>query len=94
MKWNNNTKEIVAYGIAIAVAAVGLGLCVAGFLIDPTGEIHDSVQWVLGESLVFTAAVLGISLHARNTINSMRDNIDRHIDRRIKEHGEDHPPDA
>lgn len=89
MKWNNNSKEKIAYGLAILVACVGLGLSISGFVINPTGEIHDSVQWVLGESLVFAAAVLGISLHARNTINTLKENIDKHIDRRLKNEGEE-----
>lgn len=86
MKWTSKTKEIIAYGIAVMVALVGLGLCVAGFVVNPTGEIHSSVQWVLGEALVFVATVLGISYYARNAINSVRDNINHHIDKRISDH--------
>lgn len=83
MKWTNTTKEIISYGIALFVALVGLGLCVAGFIVNPTGEIHSSVQWVLGEALVFVAAVVGISNYARASINNLHDSINHYIDQRL-----------
>lgn len=88
MKWDNKTKDKIAYGLAIVAALVGFGLVIAGFVVDPTGEIHHSVQWVLGETLVFSASVVGIAYHARNAINSIHDNINRHVDKRMREQGE------
>lgn len=84
MKWDSRIKEKIAYIIAGVAAAVGFGLTIAGFIVAPTGEVHSSVQWILGETLVFTASVLGISLYARNTINSMRDEIGSYIDSHLK----------
>lgn len=75
MKWNNATKETLAYLFAVIALLSGIGLCVAGFIVDPTGEIHDSVLWVLGQCLTFVGAVCGISLHLDNTAKKIEAEI-------------------
>lgn len=79
----NNIKELIAYIFATVSLFIGFGLVIAGFIVDPTGEIHGSVQWVLGECLIFTASVLGISLHIKNELSSMKDHLHKHIDDRF-----------
>ena len=45
---------------------VSVGLFVAGFCVPPMGEIDGSVLAVLGEAMVYTASVLGITLYFSN----------------------------
>ena len=47
----------------------GITLCAIGFALDPTGEIHDSVLWVLGQSLIYAGAVFGIAAYTRGQID-------------------------
>ena len=75
MKWDKKTKEIVSYLFAAIALTVGLGLTIWGFIIDPAGQIHDSVLWVLGQSLTFVGAVCGISLHMRTTANEIKSEV-------------------
>lgn len=59
----NLTKEnkmTIQLLMAVAVCAVGCGLLIAGFIIDPTGEIHSSVNIAFGETMTFVGALLGI----------------------------------
>lgn len=45
--------------VAISTLTLGWSLTVAAFVLDPTGEVHDSILWVLGQSLTFSGSLLG-----------------------------------
>lgn len=44
----------------------GIGLLIAGFAADPTGQIHSSVLVAFGECMTFAGSLLGIDYHYRN----------------------------
>ena len=46
--------------LASAVLIVGLCLVVAGFVVEPVGDIHPSVLTAFGEALSFVVAIIGI----------------------------------
>ena len=48
---------------AIVLIIVGCGLLIAGFLMPPPGEIHNSVLIAFGEILTFAGALFGIDYH-------------------------------
>lgn len=48
---------------AAVVTATGCGLLIAGFIVNPLGEIHQSVLIGFGECLTFAGALLGIDYH-------------------------------
>lgn len=50
----------VQYVASIVVLLAGVGLLIAGFCVDPHGEIHPSVLTAFGESLTFVGTVWGI----------------------------------
>lgn len=50
---------------AVSLITVGCGLLVAGFIIAPTGEIHNSILVAFGEILTFAGALFGIDYHYR-----------------------------
>lgn len=56
-------KEKIAYGTCIAAFVLGWGLTIAGFIVPPMGVVSDSILWVLGQSLLYCGAVVGISSH-------------------------------
>lgn len=45
---------------AVGVTAIGCGLLIAGFIVEPPGEIHQSVLIGFGECLTFAGSLLGI----------------------------------
>lgn len=48
---------------AVALIVVGCGLLIAGFVVPPPGEIHNSVLVAFGEILTFAGAVFGMKYH-------------------------------
>lgn len=69
-------KPITKIQIAIAtlsfIAAIAFGI--AGFIIPPPGEIHDSVLYLVAQFLLLTASIFGVGAmfannKFKNTIN-------------------------
>ena len=54
---------------AILLILVGCGLLIAGFIIPPPGEIHNSVLIAFGEILTFAGALFGIDYHYKYKAN-------------------------
>lgn len=61
-KNNNNRLQLLA---ATGVTALGCCLLVAGFIVEPPGQIHQSVLIGFGECLTFAGSLLGIDYHYR-----------------------------
>ena len=79
------TKQKIAIVTALVAFGLGGGLTIAGFIIPPTGEIADSVLWVLGQSLVYAASVFGIagyfSAESRRMKRDMEDFFEERLER-------------
>jgi len=58
-------KDTITVWSAIAMLFFGVALTTTAFFIDPMGEIHDSVLWVLGQSLIYAGGALGIANYAK-----------------------------
>ena len=52
------TKIQVTIAIAAFVAAVGFGI--AGFMVPPPGQIHESVLYLVAQFLLLTASIFGV----------------------------------
>lgn len=61
-----NHKLTIQLFAALFVIAVGAGLLIAGFIIEPPGQIHNSVLVAFGEIMTFTGALFGIDYHYKN----------------------------
>ena len=82
-------KQKFAIGTAVVAFVVGWGLTVAGFIIDPRGQVHDSVLWILGQALIYTASVLGIGMYFNNQLAKFRADTRQYIDEMDKKQGTD-----
>jgi len=60
-------KDTVTVWSAICMLTFGVILTTIGFFIEPTGEVHDSVLWVLGQTLLYSGGALGIANYARQS---------------------------
>lgn len=85
MKWNNQSKEIAAHVCAGLLLLFGMIMVVCGFITPPSGEVHDSILWIFGQTLVFSGAVLGISLHVDNSIKSIESKLEEKMNKRIRD---------
>lgn len=68
---NLSLKDFIAYLTAILAFLAGWGVTIAGFMIPPVGDITDSVLWVLGQSLIYTSSILGVSMYMRYNIQKI-----------------------
>lgn len=82
-------KENITYGSAIGMLVFGATLTLVGFLLDPQGEIHDSVLYVLGQCLIFAGSVMGVGAYTSGRMRHIEDSVKRDIDNRFRayEHG-------
>lgn len=60
--------------LAVAVTIVGSALLIAGFIVAPVGEVHNSVLIAFGEILTFAGALLGIDSRTRSVIEKLNNN--------------------
>ena len=58
-----NHKSAIQLCSAIFLITVGCGLLIAGFILPPSGEIHNSVLVAFGEILTVAGALFGIDYH-------------------------------
>lgn len=72
MRPMSEKKERSAYLTAVLSFIVGWCLTIAGFIVPPLGEIDGSILAVLGEAMVYTASVFGITLYFRNEMQKFR----------------------
>ena len=79
-----DVKQKFAIVTAVVAFIAGWGLTIVGFIIPPEGEVHDSVLWILGQALVYTASVLGIGMYFNNELVKFRRETRRYIDEEIK----------
>ena len=75
-KWNElNIKEKIAIISAIAAFIVGWALSIAGFIVPPLGEVHESILFILGQALVYSASVFGIAAYFKAESHQMKEDL-------------------
>lgn len=88
-KWNElDVKTKVAYISAIVAFIVGWGLTIAGFIVPPVGIITESVLWVLGQALVYSASVFGVAMYTTGQVKAMKREIREYQKRPSDENAE------
>ena len=48
---------------ALMMLVSGIALSVAGFVVDPVGEISDSVLWYVAQALMYDSSVFGVTVY-------------------------------
>ncbi len=74
-----NKKDSVATWSAVGMLVFGVAITTAGFIIPPAGEIHDSVLWVLGQALIYSGSIFGITLYTRRKLGEIEETIANHL---------------
>lgn len=62
---SDDIKEYIQYGICIVCIIGAMTMSFLAMFIDPTGEIHQSILWLIAQVLVFSGSLLGIN-HLHN----------------------------
>ena len=79
-------KDTITVFSAIAMLIFGVVLTTIGFFLEPTGEVHDSVLWVLGQCFLYAGGALGIANYART---SAKHEVDDYMRRHHRRHEEE-----
>ena len=58
------TRENLQVGSALGMLALGMALTVAGFIVSPLGEIHESVLGLFAECLIYAGSICGGAIYA------------------------------
>ena len=80
-------KNRLAVVTCLAAFTLGWVLTIWGFIVPPTGEVADSVLWILGQSLLYSASVLGIGMYSTHLVKNGINGIRR--DLKLKEEDDD-----
>lgn len=75
----NDIRHKAATITAVAAFVAGWGLTIAGFIVPPTGEVSDSVLWILGQALIYAASVFGITQYFNTRLKGFEDEARRYI---------------
>lgn len=65
-------RDIIVWVAAIIAFLTGIGLCIAGFYVPPTGEISGSVLTATGEFLTFFGSVFGIGEYTKIQLEKLK----------------------
>lgn len=82
-------KENITVYSAVAMLIFGSVLTTIAFFLEPMGEIHDSVLWVLGQCFLYAGSALGIANYARSSAKQEVDERFREFERHHRVHGQD-----
>lgn len=72
-------KDKLAIGSACAAFAIGWALTICAAFI-PILLSEQGTLWVLGQALVYTASVFGVSLYFKSEAVQMKQDINKHIE--------------
>mgnify|MGYP004632812913 CR=1 FL=1 len=65
---NSKNKEIIHYCCAVFMLVFGCSISVMGFFAAPFGEVDDSVLWILGQCLIYSGSIFGVSLYVKSEV--------------------------
>ncbi len=79
------TKEALQIFSALGMLAAGTGLSVAGFVVEPTGEIHDSVLWFFAQCLLYAGSIFGVGIYVNSKFDHLADKLRNSLGRQREE---------
>ena len=80
MNLKRDVREKLSIGTCLASFTLGWMCTLVGFFVPPLGVVSDSVLWVLGQSLLYTGAVIGLDFKLKD----MKEKIDEHLNDKSK----------
>ena len=67
IKMKDEIKELLQYFLCVFCIVGAMVMSFIALYLDPTGEIHESVLWLIAQVLVFCGSLMGI-----NTLNNIQ----------------------
>ena len=79
------TPVKIQYFIAVAAFLAAVGFGIAGFIVPPPGEVHDSVLYLIAQFLLLTASILGVGAMFASQKISLQKKLQQMTDKEEKE---------
>lgn len=57
---------------AIGMLIAGTALSIAGFIVAPAGEIHDSVLWFFAQCLIYAGSIFGVGIYVNGKFQDIK----------------------
>ena len=77
-------KDKLSYVLCISSFIIGVLLTIAGFVVNPLGEVDASVLTSLGLFLSFSGSIIGITQHYSMELDKFKSNIINTINNKDK----------
>ena len=77
-------KDKLSYILCISSFIIGVLLTIAGFVVNPLGEVDASVLTSLGLFLSFSGSIIGITQHYSMELDKFKSNIINTINNKDK----------
>lgn len=74
-----STKETIQHCSAVAMLLGGFALSVAGFIVPPTGQIHESVLGIFAECLIYAGSIFGVTIYIQTKYSELRSYLDNKL---------------
>ena len=78
------TKEGIQICTAVGMLVSGVGLSVAGFVVAPLGQIHDSVLWFFAQCLMYAGTIFGVGIYVNGKFNHLVDKLNGNINKEVQ----------
>ena len=75
----SSTKEAIEILSALAMLFGGFALAVAGFIVPPTGQIHESVLGIFAECLIYAGSIFGVTIYIQTKYTELRSYLDNKL---------------
>ena len=81
-----NSTHNIQVATAVFMLIGGLALAVAGFIVPPLGQIHESVLGIFAECLIYAGSIFGVTVYIRTKYTEMKTYLDESLkeERRVK----------
>ncbi|MGM9767475.1 MAG: hypothetical protein ACI3Z0_03290 [Candidatus Cryptobacteroides sp.] len=75
MKIQKSTQWTIQVILAVVLVLAGIVLLFCGFIVAPSGQIHESVLVGTGETFTFAGALLGIEYAAKTAVLKIKQEL-------------------
>ena len=74
-----NSTLNIQVATAVFMLIGGFALAVAGFIVPPLGQIHESVLGIFAECLIYAGSIFGVTVYIRTKYTEMKTYLDESL---------------
>lgn len=78
--------ETIQIATAVFMLVGGFALAVAGFIVSPLGQIHESVLGIFAECLIYAGSIFGVTIYIRTKYTEMKTYLDESLNEELRIH--------